>query len=531
MHPLFTKRPRPSTLNQIQKVFEEDEIIEIPDGESSPGWLPSSGSPSAVSPERCSPQPGGNQEDPIILESYSPRSPLPLPSQSLPSKLPIRPPFLSPVASRIKSSKDKNTDNVPYPDRDSQHVRGPQQIYPAPDTHYSRRQHRRATTSTSHSSILDPNQDMNDTASFTDTMHFLSYTAAGKETYLEEIPSEHSRLHPAISRLVNPDAARPTGSSSIHNAWTDKWRPTRAEEVLGNESNAIYLRDWLSALELHFDTCSRVTPKQDQKTDSTVKAGQIVRRNKRLRVMRVVEKHRGRKKRRIDSDDSNDWIVYSDESEGEVLQADEIDDGIEQAPSRLYRKHSRSDLPVSASLNQFSNHLTNTILLAGPSGAGKTAAIYACADELGWEVFEVYPGIGKRNGASIENMIGDVGKNHLVRKTQHRGGEAIRPAKGHDALDMLSGKRKDLADEQLQDCPSPARDFGFISRSDDQLGQGASGSSTVRQSLILLEEVDILFKEDNNFWPAVTNFIKDCKRPVICTCNGSSQCHNRLSLN
>jgi len=43
---------------------------------------------------------------------------------------------------------------------------------------------------------------------------------------------------------------------------------------------------------------------------------------------------------------------------------------------------------------------------------------------------------------------------------------------------------------------------------------------TPRQSLVLLEEVDILFKDDTNFWPTIVNFLKDCKRPVIFTCNG-----------
>jgi hypothetical protein len=438
---------------------------------------------------------------------------LPLPPQFAPSQQPIGPFSISPLPSRAKSFKDRNIDDVPYPDGNSQHVRGLQQIYSAPHIPYSQRQQRHATTmTTSHLLPKYLNQDMNNAASSTDTMHFLPYTGAGKETYLEEIPSEHSRRHPSVSRLVNPDAAHPTASSSMHKAWTDKWRPTRAEEVLGNESNAVYLRDWIRALELHFDTSSTAMPKEDQRTNRTAKAGQDVRKNKRPRVVRAVEKHRGRKKRRIDSDDSDDWIVYSDESEEEALEEDDIEDDI--VPSRLYRKDSQSDPALSASSNilyqQFSNHLTNTILLAGPSGAGKTAAVYACADELGWEVFEVYPGIGKRNGASIENMIGDVGKNHLVRKTQHRGAGTLRPSKGRDAFAMLLGKGKNPADERAQDCHSATEDFGFISRLDPS-GQGTGGTSTVRQSLILLEEVDILFKEDSNFWPAVTNFIKDCK--------------------
>ncbi|KAF8222174.1 hypothetical protein L208DRAFT_1462170 [Tricholoma matsutake] len=522
LYPLFTKQPKTT---QIQKATVEDEIIEVPDDEPGPSSLPLSGSPFCADfPEPCcSPRPGGSQEDPIVLDS-SPMRP------SLPSPLPLRPQFVPsrrqligpplPVSSQAKSLGDRDTDHVPYPDRNSQHVRGPQQVYSAPDIPYSRRQLRHTPTTTiSHFlPMLDLNLDMNDAAASTDIMHFLPYSAAGKKEYVEQIPNEHSSLHPAILRLVDPDAVLPPASSSVHKAWTDKWRPTRAEEVLGNESNAIYLRNWLCALELHFDTNSMVTSKQDHRTHGTAKAGKDARKNKRPRVVRAVEKRRGRKKRRIDSDD-DDWIVHSDEFEDEIFKADNTDDEIEQ--ETVSRLDSHSDPALSTS-QQFPHHLTNTILLAGPSGVGKTAAAYACADELGWEVFEVYPGIGKRNGASIENMIGDVGKNHLVRKTQHRGGETSHPSKGHDAFDVLLVKGKDSADERPQDSHSPAVDFGFISRTDNQSGQGTEEVSTVRQSLILLEEVDILFKEDSNFWPTVTSFIKDCKRPVICTCNDIS---------
>ena len=515
-----------------------DDIIEVADNElefkSSP--LPGS-SLSADSPVPCSLEPGASQEDPIVLDSSPTRPTLPLPPQA-----PVAPPLTLSAFSPAKYSKDRDTTGVPYPDRNSQHVRGPQQIYSAPHSTYSLRQQSPVNITTDSSSYLlpmvNPNEDMGDPALSTDTMHFLPYTATGKETYLKEIPNEHPRLHPAILRFANSETTHSTTSFSGYKAWTDKWRPTQAEEILGNESNGVYLRDWLRTLELHFDTSSTPTSNPDHlRANGKTKAKEDAKGNKRPRVVRTVEKLRGRKKRRIDSDDEDDWIVYGDESEEEALQADENDGDIgQEAFSRLYCQDSHSDPTLAAPPNhfsqRFSHHLTNTILLAGPSGAGKTAAVYACADELGWEVFEVYPGIGKRNGASIEVMIGDVGKNHLVRKARHRDREAIGPSNSHDAFAKLLRKSKDPVDDKPQDFPSAPGDFGFVSKSINQSGQGTGETSTVRQSLILLEEVDILFKEDSNFWPTIINFIKHCKRPVICTCNGDSQYYNpRLSAN
>jgi DNA polymerase III delta prime subunit len=137
--------------------------------------------------------------------------------------------------------------------------------------------------------------------------------------------------------------------------------------------------------------------------------------------------------------------------------------------------------------------LHNTILLTGPPGTGKTAAVYACAEELGWEVFEVYPGIGRRNGANVENLVGEVGKNHLVRKKSG--------ATRQDSIATLL-----------------SNNAGAGGESEDWAG--SREASGVKQSLILLEEVDVLFKNDVNFWATVTNLIRECRRPVICTCNG-----------
>ena len=179
---------------------------------------------------------------------------------------------------------------------------------------------------------------------------------------------------------------------------------------------------------------------------------------------------------------------------------------------------------------KFGQSIHNTILLTGPHGSGKTAAVYACADELGWEVFEVYPGIGQRCGPELHRLVGDVGKHHLVntKRSDHNNSDG------------------QTAQPLFQSAPSgtgrkPARQI-VLSDNDDDDDQEVDVTSTldapiplvsitqrdepeIKQSLILIEEVDVLYQCDTGFWQALIAIIKECRRPVVLTCIGMFQ-HN-----
>ncbi|PCH41200.1 hypothetical protein WOLCODRAFT_16953 [Wolfiporia cocos MD-104 SS10] len=362
-----------------------------------------------------------------------------------------------------------------------------------------------------------------------------------------------------IKRLL--DLAQDQGgpdSGSSHELWTYKWRPKRAEQVIGNEDHALYLRAWLLALKLHIETPPTTSGAAGGRTGKQ-SANDRIRGTKRPKVLRQVDKRRKRK-RLISEEPDDSWIV-DDESEGSTQDRDSEEDEFafcQRTLSRLQRVSEEAEHDASSdsttppheaeakptpsfsySSPQFGNQIHNTILLHGPPGSGKTAAVYACAEELGWDVLEVYPGIGERSGADLNKLVGEVGKNHLVKQTQRQpklNFFGLSSSQASDASSNISqprqpGRRRfNRVDSEntekepdFSGAPSPHN-------TDDTSAQ----SPSVSQCIVLFEEVDILFESDTNFWPAMINIIKDCRRPVVMTCNGerlSAELHNGLTSN
>ncbi|KAJ2770169.1 hypothetical protein IWQ56_002268, partial [Coemansia nantahalensis] len=113
----------------------------------------------------------------------------------------------------------------------------------------------------------------------------------------------------------------------------------------------------------------------------------------------------------------------------------------------------------------------NIILLVGPSGSCKTATVYACASECGFEVHEIHPG-QRRSGKDVLAALEDVIQSHTI----------AMPVGGAQAADR------------------PA----------------------VSQMLVLIEHVDILFEQDQRLWPALKQLALRSRRPIVLTCNDAS---------
>ena len=373
--------------------------------------------------------PSGSQGAPIDLISS--------PKESRPAKV-LHPFFARQVVEKQRNNATRvpypiasilKTMQVPWPVAENQHNMGPQTSFssgsPAFGKYYKAPS---PVTSPSPSYLHWLNTEAVPPLSFSGThaggVESHVPTPLKRETVVQSLPNAH-REHPGISRLFNEPAGIMV-PSAVENGemWSQKWKPRRAAEVIGNEGNALYLKAWLQALALHAHDKWQLGGSGVKSTEES-----NIRR-KRPMVVRAVKK-RARKRRRLDSEDefsAGDWMV--DDEEVIEKECDFDDESLDWSSPRsmtrvnhpsLHRGR-RPDVTDDPSFFAVDNDswfpefstLTNTILLAGPPGSGKSSTIYACAEELGWEVFEVYPGIGKRSGGSLSSLIGDVGKNHHV---------------------------------------------------------------------------------------------------------------------
>ncbi|KAK4153523.1 hypothetical protein C8A00DRAFT_33752 [Chaetomidium leptoderma] len=279
--------------------------------------------------------------------------------------------------------------------------------------------------------------------------------------------------------------------------WVQKYTPVNAVEVLQPGREAFFLRDWLQALMVQSVDTGSAEPDKS-KAGSKAKAA-------------------GKKKRRK----KLDGFIVSSEDEGYELYepSDEDDDWAPNGSRGILRK----TVIRSGNLSQGKDgdKTANTLVISGPHGCGKTAAVYAVAKELDFDVFEINPS-SRRSGKDVLEKIGDMTRNHHVQQHQSTSAPDNQDATAEDDTDkdIKSGKQSTMAAffkaktagaKPKQPAKPAAKSLQSETKKDPPKSQ--------RQSLILLEEVDILYEEDKQFWVTVVSLIAQAKRPFIMTCN------------
>ncbi|KAL3875830.1 hypothetical protein ACJMK2_033742 [Sinanodonta woodiana] len=311
--------------------------------------------------------------------------------------------------------------------------------------------------------------------------------------------------------------------------WTEKYQPSKSFDILGNSNNLKRLKSWLTEWKQRVDRETRKAKKLLLKQSKGKKTS---------------EQTAEAEKDDLWGDDS-DFNLDSEDSDGE------------------------------------DNSLCNTMLITGPHGIGKTASVYALAQELGFKVFEVNAS-SSRSGKKILSQLQEATQSHQVSHNKEMGTQAenaipvinvssepsskvvatkhsvsttkmpsvfanffkkevhLAPTLQQSSKKTASaaqgspqGRKRNRDKSNSEEVPqqkkskkvnsSPTKAMGTAGKKKKEInmktvlepGLGAKGLNLTSTSLILFDEVDVVFEEDKGFLAAIQTFMNSTKIPII----------------
>ncbi|KAF6238346.1 hypothetical protein HO173_003626 [Letharia columbiana] len=341
-------------------------------------------------------------------------------------------------------------------------------------------------------------------------MSYQDATDRQNENELGNLQMPQSPLHPAVHRMYKNIATSLTAFDMFEcetQDWVHKYAPDCAEQVLQPGREVLILRDWLKTLTIN--SVAFRAGDSSKPRDSSVSSRRATTKRKRRRAGEL-----------------DGFVLSSDEEANEMCEVTDSEDG--QTPGSMLRRSIIRSRDAGNSGN--GERVTNAVVISGPHGCGKTAAVHAVARELGFEVFEINAG-SRRSGRDIWDKVGDMTRNHLVNHAH--------PDKGADAKE--EAETMNLSSEKLKQDLDSGRQGTVNSFFKSKRAPKKSSSKSKpkvqelspkkdppqrdqsqKQSLILLEEVDVLFDEDKTFWATTLELLVQSKRPVIMTCTDES---------
>ncbi|XP_062020623.1 uncharacterized protein LOC133737007 isoform X2 [Rosa rugosa] len=159
----------------------------------------------------------------------------------------------------------------------------------------------------------------------------------------------------------------------------------------------------------------------------------------------------------------------------------------------------------------------NVLLVTGPIGSGKSAAIYACAKEQGIKVLELSAS-ECRTGATVKQRFGEAFKSRkFQRSVTNAAGSQNKLIMKSRFVEATGTTGQDLDDDVVELIP--------ISDEESHDATGTSGTFAFKEDcckdklVILFEDVDITFQEERGFIAAIQQIAKTANGPIILTSN------------
>ncbi|KAJ5894768.1 hypothetical protein N7495_006459 [Penicillium taxi] len=273
--------------------------------------------------------------------------------------------------------------------------------------------------------------------------------------------------------------------------WTQKYAPQTAEDVLQVGCELQLLRDWLCQLKV-----TAVDTGKSSKEDVNPKP-------KRGRKRKIAKK----------TDEFDDFIVSSGEEASEMDNFpgsdDELAGDVTVSSQKTVIRSGDMGLCMQHGIEK---SLANAIIITGSPGCGKTASVYAVAKELDYEVFEINAG-SRRSARDMLERVGDMTQNHLVHLLNEPDEPLPKPreSKSNPLMNFFKGQPSKIT-KTPEEPKKPSEPPEITTKKPREQ----------KQSLILIEEADILFDEDKQFWTGVLALISQSRRPIVITCNDES---------
>ncbi|KAM6544442.1 hypothetical protein CsatB_008889 [Cannabis sativa] len=293
--------------------------------------------------------------------------------------------------------------------------------------------------------------------------------------------------------------------------WTYSYQPKTATEVCGNDDSVKFLSEWLQQWrERDFEICNDLidcdtSDRQEDDyicSESDSDSGSQYEED-RLKNVLLVTGPVGVTKKSVLSRYSYDESLYM------VVQDSEM---------KLLELLACIGYADSENEN-YTCHLL--VFYLDLSGSGKSAAIYACAEEQGYEVLEIDRRRIWSSGLLEVNKFGEaLQSRRVIRSLTNAAGSSNKHVlKPSAALGSASQEYDVSIAEVIVLSDEERRNEAEISGICSHEEAGSCSYKSEVKPLILFEDVDITFLEDRGFIAAVQQIADTAKGPIILTSN------------
>ncbi len=283
----------------------------------------------------------------------------------------------------------------------------------------------------------------------------------------------------------------------------------------------------------------------------------------------------------------SNWKAILSKDQANNLNKSKISGSYDSSDSE-YAYDSDASNTSNCSISNKKKFYSNAILLSGPYGCGKTSSIYSVAKCLGFKVFEVNSSSLRNKYQIIQELEGALNSHHVSNnkstplssvassavlnkkevassianfklqnffklkpantittttdvspvKSKERPPTYVSPqTKTRKKRKISLRKETFLSSANKNDTKEKSNDCNEINKPDlsgsaDDDANLCSGSSVKihTNSLILFDEIDVVFKEDKDFFAAINHFIKKSKKPILLTTN-DDYLQEKINLN